>query len=127
MDFSIFKFGFKLTFRSVYIYHLVLLIYMGLAQDNTVLTNLGRLLWRKGGAALWFSFSKLSCCHLGHGEMLPPTICTQKNFFVVNSVPSGKMQRGFPPHLTAQSFLNGSDMIQMKMCFPGDKATCCNI
>lgn len=70
MNFSIFRFGLKLAFKSVYVYHLVLLTYMVLAQDNTSLTNL-RMLLLMGETGVALCFLEFSWCSLGCGEMLP--------------------------------------------------------
>lgn len=80
---------FKLTFESVYVYHLVLLIYMGLAQDNTSLTSLRTLLSRREGLLFESSVGAVwggEKCHHPNNFFF---------FFFSNSVLPGKAQRGF--------------------------------
>ena len=122
MNFSIFRFGFKLTFKSVYVYHLVLLIYMVLAQDNTNLTHL-RMLLLRGRGVLLSVFQRSIGVVWRVGKC-----CLQNTFFSVNSVLSGEVRGGFfSHHLTARPLLNGLAAIQIEMCFPGNDLTCCKI
>lgn len=84
MNFSIFRFGFKLTFRSVYVYHLVLLIYMVLAQDNTSLTNLRRLFLRGKGVLLCGFFFQVQLLLFGVWGNVAPQKLHTKDFFSIN-------------------------------------------
>lgn len=118
MNFSVFRFGFKLTFKSVYVYHLVLLIYMVLAQDNTSLTNF-RMLLLRGRGVLLSVFQSSTGVVRGVGKCCPKIIS-----FSFISLLSGKVQRGFSSCLSAPPFLIRSASIWMESCFPGNKLSC---
>lgn len=74
-----------------------------------------------------FLFPSSAAVIWGMGKWCPPQSAPKRLFLLLLTQFHMAKCKEVSPHLTAQSFLNGSAMIQMKMCFPGDKATCCNI